>query len=254
MDRSYILPAIVLAALSMLTGCSKTKVDSVSLIAEMDGPRSTILFDDEWKFFRGEVEGAENMNFNDDSWRILDLPHDWSVEDIPGTDSPTDPSAVGGISAGYYVGGTAWYRKEFEVSDPLAGKRFFLQFDGIYMNADIWINGSHLGNHPYGYTSFWYDISDKLLFGERNTIAVRVRNEGKNSRWYTGSGIYRHVWLTITEPVHVVPWGTSVTTTIVDQDQATVVVSNEISNLTGKSGSLYIHTEILDGLGEAGKY
>lgn len=250
MNTSHIIPAIALVAFSMLSGCTNAKVGPVSLFEEMDGPRSTILFDNDWKFFQGEAEGAEAMNFIDDSWRILDLPHDWSIEDIPGTESPINPSAVGGISSGYYVGGTGWYRKAFEVPDPLEGKRFFLQFDGIYMDADIWINGLHLGNHPYGYTSFWYDISDKLSFDEKNIIAVRVRNEGKNSRWYSGSGIYRHVWLTTTEPVHVVPWGTFVTTPKVEQAQATIVVSNEIANLAGAPGSLIIHTEILDGSGE----
>ncbi len=91
-------------------------------------------------------------------------------------------------------------------------KRIHIQFDGVYMNADVWLNGESLGTHPYGYTSFWFDITDKIKFGEKNTITVQVKNEGQNSRWYSGSGIYRHVWLKMLDPVHVSPWGIYITT------------------------------------------
>ena len=216
----------------------------------MDGPRSTIRLDQEWKFQLGDLSGGEAVEMDDSSWRILDLPHDWSIEDIPGTGSPLDSSAVGGINTGYFKGGSAWYRKQLDVTEELADKRLFLQFDGVYMDADVWINGTHLGNHPYGYTSFWYDISDYLQVGDKNLIAVRVRNEGRNSRWYTGSGIYRHVWLTVTEPVHVTPWGTSITTPEIQSDRATVVVTNEIANTHGIMGRLKVLTSILNEAGE----
>jgi beta-galactosidase len=239
-----------LALTFIMTSCSNNQGDHKPLALNTDGPRSTILFNTAWKFFPGDINGAENAKFNDDSWRSLDLPHDWSIEDIPGTDSPLDSTATGGISTGYFKGGTGWYRKEFQVPKALKNKRLCVQFDGVYMDADIWINGRHLGNHPYGYTSFWYDITDKTLFGKKNLIAVRVRNEGKNSRWYTGSGIYRHVWLKVTEPVHFAQWGTVITTPEIIEDRAKVVVSSEILNESTQKSELEVITAICNEKGE----
>jgi len=239
----------------MMMGCENSKIDRQNLFASQEGPRNTILFDDQWKFYLGDTTGAEQISFDDGDWRTVDLPHDWSIEDIPGTGSPLDPDAVGGIDMGYFRGGTGWYRKEFSVPRNLSGKKFFIQFDGVYMNADIWLNGNHLGNHPYGYTSFWYDITEGINFGGQNTLAVRVRNEGRNTRWYSGSGIYRHVWLTVTDQIHVVPWGISVVSEEISTDQSTVIISTEISNSSGKTAILTLKTEILDkeGVGVAGR-
>ncbi len=247
-SASYSLVAFIFAYI--LYGCTNEQNQSSTLFANMEGPRMRLLFDKDWKFHRGDQEGAEAVDFNDATWRNLDLPHDWSVEDIPGHDGPLDSTAIGGINTGYYVGGTGWYRKEFEIDGNLEGKKFYLQFDGIYMDADIWINGIHLGNHPYGYTSFWYDISDNLIFGNKNLFAVRVRNEGRNSRWYTGSGIYRHVWLTVTEPVHVAQWGTSITTPSVSDEKAQVLIANRIVNQSDKNDILIVRTSILNPDGE----
>lgn len=172
----------------------------------------TVLFDSDWRFHRGGAQGAERPAFNDRGWRKLDLPHDWSIEDLPGTSSPFSPTAVSQVNGGFTTGGTGWYRKTFKVPEDQKGKRTVIQFDGVYMNADVWLNGRQLGIHPYGYTSFWYDITDDLKYGSENVVAVKVRNEGENSRWYSGSGIYRHVWLTVTEPVHLAHWGTAITT------------------------------------------
>src|SRR5205085_10899634 len=144
-------------------------------------------------------------------WRTVQLPHDWSIEDLPGTNSPFSPDAVNGESVGFTTGGIGWYRKTFTIPASDQNKVVYILFDGVYMNADVWLNGEHLGNHPYGYTSFWFDISSKIKFGETNVIAVEVKNEGTNSRWYSGSGIYRYVWLKIFEPVHVSQWGTYIT-------------------------------------------
>ena len=248
MCRSKLLHAYVCSFIWLMAGCS-TSGDNISLLFEdMEGPRSKILLDENWKFNLGDPDGAEAPGYNDSSWRILDLPHDWSIEDILGTDSPIDSSAIGGISTGYFVGGTGWYRKEFELPESISGKTFYLQFDGIYMDADVWINGVHLGNHPYGYTSFRFNISDKLLFGEKNLVAVRVCNEGRNSRWYSGSGIYRHVWLTAAEPVHVVPWGTRITTPEIENGRVVVEIENTV--ITGTGGSYRLVTEILNSSGE----
>lgn len=229
-----------------MTGCANDGGTGSSPFSEMTGPRSTILFDFDWTFQRGEVEGAQQPDFDDASWRVLDLPHDWSIEDIPGTESPLDSAAVGGIDMGYFRGGTGWYRKTFDLPSDLTGKRFTLQFDGIYMDSDVWVNGEHAGSHPYGYTSFWFDITDRLEHGKENVIAVRVRNEGRNSRWYSGSGIYRHVWLTVTEPVHLGTWGTGITTPVIGKDAASVMVTNEIQNHSGENITLRVTTRIID--------
>ena len=169
-------------------------------------------FDDNWLFYRGAAQGAEDTAFDDTGWRMLNLPHDWSIEDLPGTTSPFNPGALSQVSGGFTTGGTGWYRKHFTIPAAQKGKHFTLQFDGVYMNAQVWINGKKLGKHPYGYTSFWYDITPHIRFGEQNILVVKVRNEGENSRWYSGSGIYRHVWLKVLDPVHVAQWGTFITT------------------------------------------
>lgn len=216
------------------------------LTGDIPGPRAEILFDFGWKFHRGDIDGAKAKDFNDASWRVIDLPHDYSVEDIPGTGSPFDSTVVGGIDAGYLTSGTAWYRKSFMVSERLRSKETNILFDGIYMNADVWLNGDHLGNHPYGYTAFGYDISDLLKYGEENVIAVEVKNEGENSRWYSGSGIYRHVWILVTGPVHVARWGTAITTPEVSEEAAKLIVSNTIENKSGEAAELEISTRIID--------
>lgn len=212
--------------------------------------RTELLFDDGWRFFRGDTTGAEKPHFNDSGWRSIDLPHDWSIEDMPGTDSPLDSTAVGGIDAGYFTGGTGWYRKSFFVPSSLSDKNFILRFDGIYMNADVWLNGIHLGNHPYGYTSFFYDISDYIKPGKKNVVAVKVRNEGRNSRWYSGSGIYRHVWLTITGPVHFPQWSIAVTSKVAGENKAEISINGKICNKGYLNDSFHLVIKIFDPSGK----
>src|SRR6185312_16468564 len=181
-----------------------------------------VLFDNDWRFFRGGAQGGELPHFDDSKWRKIDLPHDWSIEDLPGTGSPFNPAAISQVGGGFTTGGTGWYRKSFIVPASLKGKRIIIQFDGVYMNATVFVNGQNIGNHPYGYTSFWFDITDKIKFATTNVIAVEVKNEGQNSRWYSGSGIYRHVWLKTADPVHIAQWGTFITTPEVSTARATV--------------------------------
>src|SRR5450432_1201904 len=193
-----------------------------------------ILFDDDWRFFRGDTVNAELENFDDASWRQLQVPHDWSIEEVPGTNSPFNPDVGNGVSIGFTTGGTGWYRKSFKISSQQKNRKIFIEFDGVYMNADVWLNGVHLGSHPYGYTSFWYDISDKIKFDTKNIIAVRVRNEGATSRWYAGSGINRHVWLREMGPVHIEQWGTSITTSDVSAASAKVYTATKVLNETNR--------------------
>ncbi|HEX2976530.1 MAG TPA: glycoside hydrolase family 2 TIM barrel-domain containing protein, partial [Bacteroidales bacterium] len=161
-----------------------------------------------------------------------------------------DSTAAGGLDAGYLVGGTGWYRKSFLVPADTRDKHFILQFDGIYMNSDVWLNGTHLGQHPYGYTSFRYDITDILKPGKTNTLAVRVRNEGHNSRWYSGSGIYRHVHIYAFNPVHLDPWFVHVTTPVVNEKEAVINISASVFNETGNQDSLLLVTTISDSTGK----
>lgn len=213
--------------------------------------RIETLFDSDWKFYRGDVTGAEKSGFNDKTWRMIDLPHDWSSEDLanqePGKVSgPFSKESPGTTSTGYTMGGTGWYRKTFTIpAEPKSN--VLLNFDGVYMDCDIWINGKQTGKHPYGYTAFNLDITKFLNTpGKPNTIAVRVKNEGKNSRWYSGSGIYRHVWLIITQPVHIAPWGVYITTPNVSAAKATVKISTNIENSGTNPTDVKLITRLLD--------
>jgi len=213
-------------------------------------------FDSDWRFLRADAPGADSPGFPDSAWRTLDVPHDWSIEDLPAADTtnrvgPFDPNqSKGGGATGYVVGGTAWYRKHFTLAPADARKLVTVRFDGVYMNADFWINGQPLGNHPYGYTSFEFDLTPYLKpAGRENVLAVRVRNEGKNSRWYSGSGIYRHTWLTFTEPVHVPIRGLFVTTPEVSAEKATVKIATDVTNASGAGVEATVRARILDAKG-----
>jgi beta-galactosidase len=198
----------------------------------------TVAFDQGWLFKKDSLPGAEAAVYDDTKWRKVDLPHDWSIEDLPNQipDSvigPFSKAAVSKQAGGFMVGGTAWYRKHFTLGQNSAGKQVFIRFDGVYRNADVWINGHHLGFHPYGYTSFYYELSAFPLQGKDNVIAVRVRNDGVNSRWYSGSGIYRHVWLTTVNPTHIETWGTYITTPRVSESTANVAIQTDIRRTPG---------------------
>lgn len=159
---------------------------------------------------------------------------------------PFDPQdSKGQDKTGYVLGGTGWYRKHFKMSE--SGKRVAMRFDGVYMNADVWINGQHICFHPYGYTSFECDLTPHLKpAGEENTLAVRVRNEGRNSRWYSGSGIYRHVWLSITDRLHLPTWGLFVTTPEVTDEQAVANLRMEAKNERAKTATFALVASVRD--------
>lgn len=195
-------------------------------------------FDADWKFKKGQALDAKAASFNDLDWRTLNVPHDWSIEDLTTTPNdsiigPFSKNSVGKNATAFTVGGTAWYRKSFKLDKSALGKQVFIQFDGVYMLADVWINGHHLGNHPNGYTSFYYDLTDHLKpIGTENVIAVEVKNEGENSRWYAGSGIYRHVWLNVLNPIHISNWGVQVIADKVSEQAATLHIATKIENST----------------------
>lgn len=186
--------------------------------------RRHLLLDYGWRFTLGDPRGAERPTFDDSGWRSLDLPHDWSIE------GAFDAEAATGGGGGYLPTGIGWYRRTLTVPGGIEGRRVRIQFDGVYQNSDVWINGAHLGKRPFGYGTFGYDLTPHLVEGT-NVVAVRVDNSLQpNSRWYSGSGIYRHVWLTLTRPLHIEPWGTFVTTPEADATSAVVAVSTTLRN------------------------
>jgi beta-galactosidase len=393
------LGVCILAMQISLVGCA-------IISGSDDGKKDVVAFDDRafdsnWRFIRADVPGAERPEFNDSAWRILDVPHDWSIEDLPpasnaapeldivkgkwrfnkgdnaewktpdlndsdwqevtlpntwerhsnytddnvygwfrrhieipaeckgkdfnlllgsiddvdetwfngqrigqtGSFPPSYQSAYssqrryrvpaslvrgdghdvlavrvydsageggiyqggtksfrvgpfdtalseGGMATGHVVGGIGWYRKHFTLNE--SHKLAAIRFDGVYMNADVWLNGQHLGNHPYGYTSFEFDLTPYLKpAGQENVLAVRANNDGKNSRWYSGSGIYRHVWLTFNEPIHIPTWGVFVTTPDVSKEKATVKIASEVLNAGNTESDVIVHTHVLDSQGKA---
>lgn len=162
--------------------------------------RERKCFDADWRFLLADSAVMSAPDYRDGHWRLLDLPHDWAIE---GDFHAGNPSGAGG---GALPGGIGWYRKKFEVRG-LKDERLFLEFDGVYMNATVYVNGQKVGFRPYGYSSFEYDVTPYIHEGE-NVVAVRVDNSDQpNSRWYSGCGIYRHVWLTRTHPIHIKHWG-----------------------------------------------
>jgi beta-galactosidase len=206
-------------------------------------PRQRLLMDYGWTFTKGDPVGAEGPGFDDSGWRSLDLPHDWSIE------GPYDESAPTGGRGGYLPTGIGWYRRAFTLPDGSQGRRVSIEFDGVYQNSDVWINGRHLGGRPNGYISFHYDLTPHLVEGE-NVVAVRVDNSRQpNSRWYSGSGIYRHVWLTVTNPLHIGHWGTYVTTPEVDAASALVAVRTRIVNDGSGERHGTLRSAILDASG-----
>lgn len=176
-----------------------------------------------WTFHLGDDSAASRPDYDDTAWRILNLPHDWAIE---GEFSRDNPSGTGG---GALPGGIGWYRKTFTVDKADEGKRLFLDFDGVYMNSEVFINGHSLGVRPYGYVSFSYDLTPYIKWGGKNVVAVRVDNgEQPNSRWYSGCGIYRNVWLTKLNPVHIAQWGTFITAEDVSKNSARLNIRTKI--------------------------
>lgn len=212
------------------------------------------LFDFGWRFHQGGAQRAEQPEFDDSNWRKVDLPHDWSIEDRQGTESPFDRDAISQVNGGFTTGGTGWYRKTFSVPEEDKDKIITILFEGVYMNSDVWLNGSYIGTNPYGYTSFWFDITSKVRFGKKNVLAVKVKNEGENSRWYPGSGIYRHVWLKSSSPIHIAEWGTFVSTPEVKPDMAKAGIQTTLTNQSSETAEIRLITKIRDTNGtEIGK-
>ncbi len=203
-----------------------------------------VNFNDDWRFFKGEAEDAENPSFDDSGWSKLRLPHDWAIE------GPFDPK-LNPHTGALPISGTGWYRKSFTIPGEANDRYFSIEFDGAMSNAHVWVNGHSLGERPYGYSSFEFDMTPYLQFdGKPNVLAVRLTPQENSSRWYPGAGIYRNVWLVTTGPVHVAHWGTYVTTPSVSDARATVMVRTDVQNRLDHAMQVVLRTSILDAAGK----
>ncbi len=199
-------------------------------------------FTGDWKFMLSDnIADYSSIDIDDSGWRALDLPHDWSIE----FDFSKDNAATPG--GGALPGGTGWYRKTFTVEKEKEGQKIYIDFDGVYWNSEVWINGVSVGKRPNGYISFRYDLTPHIKFGEPNVIAVKVDNSNQpNSRWYSGSGIYRNVWLVTKDPVHVAQWGINITTPEVSEDSAKIYIVTRIQNTTRKEPDISIENILVN--------
>ena len=217
-----------ITALLLITSCNTSSGEETRIREK---------FNTSWKFVNEDFEDAHTYEFDDTDWRNLNLPHDWAIE------GPfTKEVHFGGGYLPYP--GVGWYRKTFEINEP--DKTIMVEFEGVMRDAIVWLNGEYVGEWPFGYSSFAFDITDKIRQGEKNVIAVRVENEDLSSRWYPGSGIYRNVWLTVTDPVHVEHWGTYVTTPEITDESASVNVKTSVVNDGKKNANIVLETTIVD--------
>jgi beta-galactosidase len=203
-------------------------------------PRESFSLDFGWRFALGDLDGAERETFDDSSWRRIDLPHDWSIEGPFGEDSPA------GGSGAWAPGGIGWYRKRFAFPAGTGDRRARFEFDGVYHQASVYLNGMLLGRHDNGYSSFAFELGAAPDGGGQNLLAVRVDNSDlPNCRWYSGSGIYRGVWLVLFHPLRVDHWGTCVTTPRADAAAAVVSAVIEVRNDLGEATDFTVVNEII---------
>ncbi len=229
----YLYPILIVFLFSF-SSCTESKEDF---------SRSRNSFNTDWKFKKGELGNESESNFDDSNWRNLNLPHDWAIE---GPFDVKNDARTGGLP----IYGTAWYRKNFVIDKKDSGKNISIEFDGVMNNAEVYLNGKKIGARPFGYIGFELDLTPYIKFGEENTIAVKVDPKELSARWYPGAGIYRNVWLTISDPVHIAHWGTYITTPEVSENEAQVVIQTTIENKTILKGNYTLKTTILDDKGE----
>jgi beta-galactosidase len=237
------LTFLILSAFFVITSCTQSKPDF---------SKRELNFDSGWKFKQtNERIPADSAVFDDSKWAEIDLPHDWSLEDLPSTEGkkqvgPFTEDSEGKGATGFTKGGIGWYRKTFTLDQSAKNKKIQLCFDGVYMECNVWLNGQHIGFHSNGYTPFTVNLTPYIKHsGEKNTLAIWVNNPGKNSRWYSGSGIYRHVTLQITDLVNIPVWGTFVTTPEVSAEKAKVKVQTTVNNITTEDVDVSVSTQIL---------
>ena len=204
--------------------------------------RIKLNFDFDWKFSLTDHPGYAAIDYSDANWEQVQLPHDWNIK------QKFDRKGIG--SAAYLPEGIGWYRKTFFVPQSYKGRTVSILFDGIFQQSDVYINGKHLGHRPYGFCSIEYDLTPYLHTGKENVIAVRVNTTGGRPRWYAGAGIYRHVWLTAANPVHVATYGTYITTPEATEDHADVKIVTTVSNQSDKEQAITVTQRLIDDSGK----
>ena len=239
--RPKIAFAATLFVTTLLVGCHSVR--GPERVHQGTAARQVMPFDANWRFFKGDAPDAEQPAFNDAAWRQLDVPHDWSIE------GPFSRTNRTGGAGGFLPAGVGWYRKHFTLPTADSARRVFIEFDGVMANSDVWINGQLLGHRPYGYVSFCYELTGHLNFGpdKENLLAVRADDsEQPASRWYAGAGIYRHVRLVTTEPIHIAHWGVFVTTPTATTAAATVQIETSLTNQSAAAGEVRLETTLVD--------
>ncbi|ESQ79232.1 glycoside hydrolase family 2 TIM barrel-domain containing protein [Asticcacaulis sp. YBE204] len=201
-----------------------------------------------WAFHKGATFGAEALGFDDSDWSKVSVPHDFSIQDKPDGSPPFSKEAVSGQDSGYLPGGEGWYRREFSLTSSQASATVLLQFEAVYMDADIWLNGTKIATHHYGYTAFTLDLTGKAKAG-RNLISVRINHVDPSSRWYAGSGIIRPVHLELLDKLHIDPLGVAIATPVATVDKGEIEVSTHLKNRGGKAGKVTLTTVVVDAHG-----
>jgi beta-galactosidase len=215
----------------------------ITSIGFAQGFGDKFLFNDRWSFHLGDIQFGGIEPLDHSAWRVLDLPHDWSVEGIASTKNAS--------CTGFLPGGIAWYRKSFDMPIERKGQQVYIYFGGVYNNSEVFINGINVGKRPNGYISFMYDLTPYLKFGANNTIAVRVNHsEDADSRWYTGSGIYRDVYLVYAQPVHIDLWGVYYTTQQTGVNVSIQTATNVINTKEGANVPIIVKQELFDAKGK----
>lgn len=255
MTRTYLLKYI-LFFIFVGSYCSNLASASDLVIPNDAANIRWYSFNSDWKFTKDDSIEASRADYNDDLWSTVSIPHDFSilgdhenntVENI----GPFNKTSEGGALTGYTIGGTGWYRKKFILNDAYKDKVIKIHFDGVYSESEVWINGHKLGFRPNGYVPFYYDLTPYLLFGERvNVIAVKAVNKGKNSRWYSGAGIYRYVHLSVTNRIYIDTWGLSIDTEHLCEASATLKLEKTIVNRCAEKKKLQVDIEIYDAAGK----
>lgn len=203
-------------------------------------PRVRQSIDLDWRFLFGDDAKASEREFDDASWRRLNVPHDYSIEGEYKEDSPM------GRRGGFLPVGVGWYRRVIDIPQEWLGKKVFVEFDGVYRNAEVWLNGERLGGRPFGYISFEFELTDHMVEG-KNVLAIRVdTTDAPSDRWYAGSGIYRHVWLRVADPIHIPQYGVFASTAEASEEAATIRVETTVRNDSSEARTIDVAQSLDD--------
>jgi len=232
-----------------------------TFVFSQNSSRKTILLDEDWKFTLGEIPNAAAFNNDDSSWETVCVPHDWAISKLfdlnqdmqwvqVKEDGDKEAKLRTGRTGALPIFGVAWYRKNIEIPASDNGKCFFVEFDGVMSQAKIYCNGKYVGEWPYGYSSFSFELTKYLIVGQKNVLAVRLENKPESSRWYSGAGIYRNVRLVTTHPIHIAHWGTYITTPIINEKKGKVSIQTTVINQSQTSEKVELVTDIYNLKGE----